>query len=160
MTQEPSVLSIEPIRIRPNLSDQAAREVRRDTPLRRARTCYGHMAGVAGVALMDQLISLGWLEENPLPASGNRVSYGLTAKGLQAMEEEGVNVKKAAQSTGNFAFGCLDWTERRQHLGGALGRAVTDFLAEQDLVCRSPGTREVTLGGSPEAWLDAAAPQR
>ena len=41
-----------PIRIRPKRSSQAQREVRRNTPLRKARTCYGHLAGVAGVALL------------------------------------------------------------------------------------------------------------
>ena len=43
----------EPIRVRPKFSPQSQREVRRNTPLRQARTCYGHLAGVAGVALMD-----------------------------------------------------------------------------------------------------------
>ena len=81
-----------PIRMRPKLSSQAEREVRRDSHLRRARTCYGHLAGVAGVALMDKLVGLGWLEEDQLPASGNRVSYGLTSKGLQAMVYLGVDV--------------------------------------------------------------------
>ncbi|MCH8988061.1 MAG: hypothetical protein IIA92_04560 [Chloroflexi bacterium] len=150
----------EPIRMRPKLSSQAKREVRRDSRLRRARTCYGHLAGVAGVALMDKMIGLGWLEEGPRPASGNRVGYALTHKGLQAMAERGVDVAAAAKSTGNFAFGCLDWTERGHHLGGALGRAVTAFLSEQGFVGRTPGTREVTLRGCPDFWLDGAAPRR
>ena len=121
-----------PIRIRPKLSSQAEREVRRDSRLRRARTCYGHLVGVAGVALMDKMISLGWLEE--LAAAG--------------------------KSTGGFAFGCLDWTERRQHLGGALGRAVTAYLSERGFVVGTLGTRAVTLNSSPEVWLDGAGPQR
>ena len=148
-----------PIRMRPKLSSQAQREVRRDSPLRRARTCYGHLAGVAGVALMDKMLGLGWLEEDPLPASGNRVCYRLSPKGLQEMSGLGVDLAGAAKSTGNFAFGCLDWTERRQHLGGALGRAVTAFLSEQGFVGRSPVTREVTLQGSPDRWLDGAIPR-
>ena len=61
------------IRIRPKLSSQAEREVRCDSRLRQARTCYGHLAGVAGVALMDRMISLGWLEEDLSPGPGNRV---------------------------------------------------------------------------------------
>ncbi len=149
-----------PIRIRPKLSSQAAREVRRDSRLRRARTCYGHLAGVAGVALMDNMISLGWLEESSQSAPGNRVGYSLTHKGLQAMAERGVDVAASAKSTGRFAFGCLDWTERRQHLGGALGRAVTAYLTEQGFVSRTPGTREVAMNSGPEMWLDGAEPQR
>ncbi len=150
----------DPIRMRPKLSSRAKREVRRDSPLRRARTCYGHLAGVAGVALMDKLIGLGWLEEDPPPVSGNRVRFALTSQGLQAMDELGVDAAAAARSTGNFAFGCLDWTERGHHLGGALGRAVTAFLSERGFVGRTPGTREVTLRGGPDSWLDGAAPRR
>ena len=143
----------EPIRIRPKFSPQAQREVRRNTRLRQARTCYGHLAGVAGVALMDELLGLKWLEEGPLPASGNRVRYGLTPKGLQAMDELGVDLSAAAKSSGIFAFGCLDWTEPGLHLGGSLGRAVTDCLSERGFVGRTPGTREVTLQSSPGSWL-------
>ena len=58
---------------------------------------------------------------------GNRVGYRLGPKGVQAMEEQGVDKASATRTTGRFAFGCLDWTERRQHLGGVLGRAVTAF---------------------------------
>ena len=147
------------IRVRPKLSSQAEREVRRDSRLRRARTCYGHLAGVAGVALMDQMISLGWLEEDLSPGPNNRVGYHLSPKGVQAMSECGVEVAAAAKSTSRFAFGCLDWTEQRQHLGGALGRAVTAYLSDQGFVLRTKGTREVTLNTSPEEWLDGARPQ-
>ncbi len=88
---------------------------------------------------MDRMISLGWLDEDPLPAAGNRVGYRLSPQGLRAMEDRGVDVNGAAKFTPNFAFGCLDWTERRQHLGGALGRAVTASLSEQGFVDRTPG---------------------
>ena len=142
-----------PIRMRPKRSPQAEREVRRDSRLRQARTCYGHLAGVAGVALMDEMLGLEWLEEDPEPVSGNRVRYALSPKGSQAMDELGVDLSTAAKSTGIFAFGCLDWTERGHHLGGALGRAVTVCLSEQGLVGRAPGTREVVLQGGPRAWL-------
>ena len=143
----------EPLRMRSKLSAQAEQEVRRNTHLRQARTCYGHLAGVAGVALMDELLGLELLEEGLQPVSGNRISYELTPKGLQAMEELGVDLSSAAKFNGTFAFGCLDWTERGHHLGGYLGRAVTACLAERGLVGRTPGTREVTLRSSPRFWL-------
>jgi len=160
MSRESSDSTNGPIRMRPKLSSQAACEVRRDTPLRRARTCYGHLAGVAGVALMDEMLGLGWLEEDSLPASGNRVAYSLTLEGLEAMQERGVAAATAARPTGAFAFGCLDWTERGHHLGGALGRAVTAFLSDQGFVTRTPGSREVALQGGPDAWLNGVAASR
>ena len=143
----------EPLRMRSKLGAQAEQEVRRNTRLRQARTCYGHLAGVAGVALMVELLGLELLEEGLQPVSGNRISYELTHKGLQAMEELGVDLSSAAKSNGTFAFGCLDWTERGHHLGGYLGRAVTACLAERGLVGRTPGTREVTSRSSPRFWL-------
>jgi hypothetical protein len=140
-------------RMRPKRSAQAEREVRRDTPLRQARTCYGHLAGVAGIALMEELISLGWVKESTTPTSGNRVGYGLTAKGRDAMTDLGVDLAAADKTTGEFAFGCLDWTERGHHLGGSLGRAVTASLSGRGLVGRTEGTREVKLQGIPAAWF-------
>jgi hypothetical protein len=105
---------------------------------------------------MDGMLGMDWLQETPEAVSRNRVGYSLTAKGLQQMENLGVDVSGAAKSTGIFAFGCLDWTERGHHLGGALGRAVTDFLSNQGYVGRTPGTREVTLRDRPGIWLESS----
>lgn len=142
-----------PFRMRPKRSPQAEREIRRDTPLRQARTCYGHLAGVAGVALLDEMLERDWLSETPEPVSGNRVGYFLTPTGRQELERLGVDLPAAARSAGNFAFGCLDWTERGLHLGGSLGRAVTAHLSSQGFVGRADGVREVTLKGAPKGWL-------
>ena len=143
----------DPTRMRRERGAQAEREVRRDTLLRQARTCYGHLAGVAGVALMEELLRLEWVEELEAPVSGNRVGYGLTAKGRMAMADFGVDLSAAEKSTGEFALGCLDWTERGHHLGGALGRALTARLSELGLIARTEGTREVKLEGDPVFWL-------
>ena len=142
-----------PTRMRGKRGAQAEREVRRDTLLRQARTCHGHLAGVAGVALMEELIWLEWVEELGAPVSGNRVGYGLTTKGRMGMSDLGVDLVAAGKSTGEFALGCLDWTERGYHLGGSLGRAVTARLLELGLIARIEGTREVKLEGDPVFWL-------
>ena len=142
-----------PTRMRRKRGAQAEREVRRDTLLRQARTCYGHLAGVAGVVLMEELLRLEWVEELKAPGSGNRVGYGLTTKGRMAMSDLGVDLAAAEKNTGEFALGCLDWTERGYHLGGSLGRAVTARLSELGLIARTEGTREVKLKGDPVFWL-------
>jgi len=85
--------------------------------LRSARTCYDHMAGTAGVALHDRLHAQGWLSGL---ASG---SYELTVEGAVALESLGVEVDAVRRSRRRFACACLDWSERRPHLGGALGAA-------------------------------------
>ena len=56
---------------------------------------------------------------------------------------------KAAKSTGDFAFGCLDWTEPGHHLGWALGRAVTSFLTEQGWTAPLPAVRIPAEGHKP-----------
>ena len=149
------------IRVRPKLSAQAAREVRLDTPLRRARTCYGHLAGVAGVQLMEQLVSRRWLEEVPGGPDDYRVRYALTRAGTGALAALGVQLPQSRKSkgSGQLAFGCLDWTERHQHLGGAMGRALVGCLESQGHLLRSAGKRDVALLRPLAQWLDGAVLQ-
>ncbi|CAN7673729.1 ArsR family transcriptional regulator [Variovorax sp. LjRoot84] len=86
--------------------------------LRAARTCYDHMAGTAGVALHDRLHAQGWLH-----AAAEGGVYELTAEGAVALESLGLDIENARSSRRRFACACLDWSERRPHLGGALGAA-------------------------------------
>ena len=95
-------------------------------PLAVARSCYDHLAGVAGVTLLDGLVARGAL----LPATRVRADIALGAAAEPVFAELGVDVSKTSSSKRRFAFACLDWTERRPHLGGALGAALLDrFLA-------------------------------
>ena len=76
------------------LSPQARREVRRDTALRRARTCYGYLAGVAGVHLLEELLRLGWLEAAFADADSRRVGYAPTVAGAAALGRRGVGLRR------------------------------------------------------------------
>jgi DNA-binding transcriptional ArsR family regulator len=88
-----------------------------------ARLCYDHIAGRRGVALHDGFQRRGWL----VPAVGG---YDLTPDGASALSRWGVDVESARSSRRVFACDCLDWTERRHHLGGALGRALAAALGD------------------------------
>ena len=134
-------------------SPQAQREVRRDTPLRRARTCYGHLAGVAGVELMDELLGRGWLELLSPNFGASRIHYVPTANGQVALVERGVAIP-AAKGRSPAAFSCMDWTERRPHLGGALGRALVAALAAAGYVEQTPGSRVVSVTGELRNWVN------
>jgi hypothetical protein len=138
----------------PPISAQAAREVRRDTALRRARTCYDHLAGVAGVALFDELLNRGWLEQTECQDSP-RVSYRLTPLGQQALAGKGVDLTPSS-SKRRFAYGCTDWTERRLHVGGALGAAVLRALQARDIVRRTAGTRIVAVQSGIAGWFNSS----
>ena len=130
-------------------SAQAGRERRRDTPLRRARTCYDHLAGVAGVAMLESMRARRWLTTHDDEGPG----FALTRSGEVALLKRGVAVNDARSGKRRFATACLDWTERRPHLGGALGAAVLDSLKARGYVRRRRGGRAVTLTRPLSGWL-------
>ncbi|MBB4222875.1 MULTISPECIES: ArsR/SmtB family transcription factor [Variovorax] len=118
-----------------------APEFRPSTPsrLRSARTCYDHMAGTAGVALHDRLHAQGWLSGLQ---SG---SYELTPDGAIALESLGVEIDEVRRSRRRFACACLDWSERRPHLGGALGAAWLQLSLKRGWVRQELDGRALTL---------------
>src|ERR1043166_3579184 len=87
--------------------------------LRHARTCYDHIAGSLGVALHDACTANGWIT-----ASSRDASYDLSHDGERALVDLGIDVAGARALRRRFACACLDWSERRPHLGGALGAAM------------------------------------
>ncbi len=107
--------------------------------LRAARTCYDHMAGTLGVLLHDRIKALGWLSTG----SGSRSkTYDVTSEGNKGFESLGIEVEATRALRRRFACACLDWSERRPHLGGALGAALLKVALKrrwviQDLDCRA-----------------------
>ncbi len=108
--------------------------------LRAARTCYDHMAGTAGVALHDRLHAQGWLQ-----ATAERDDYELTAEGAVALESLGIDIEDARRSRRRFACACLDWSERRPHLGGALGAACLQLSLRRGWVRQALDGRALAL---------------
>jgi len=143
-------------------ASDGARPVRTSTPehLVRARTCYDHIAGVLGVSLHDALIGEGWLAVSEEERDG----YSVTGTGLRRFADLGVDVDALRASRRRFAFGCLDWSERRPHLGGALGAAILSMMIEKRWVKRERHSRAlaVTAIGARELGtrlrFDPAAP--
>jgi hypothetical protein len=133
------------------LSPGAAREVRRNSALRQARTCYNHLAGVAGVQLFEALLELQWIQLQDHGQAG----YRLTPQGTAELAARGVDISRTCEARRAFAYGCLDWTERRPHLAGALGAAILATLSTAGFIRRIPGSRTV-MGLQPlTRWLDA-----
>ena len=131
------------------------REVQRNTAMRQARTCYDHLAGVAGVQLLDAMLHRGWLEPSA-EANDPRSLYRLTPQGTTVLSTRGVDLVRTHKARRCFAFGCLDWTERRAHLGGALGAALFKAMVMAGMVQRRPQSRTVVLQQPVVDWLDAA----
>lgn len=107
-----------PVRVR---SLRQSRDARR---LHEARTCYDHLAGEAGVALFAALVDGGLIER------GDGETFEVTEKGAERFESLGLDLAAARRARRRFAWQCLDWTERRPHLNGALGAALTGRMIE------------------------------
>ena len=96
-------------------------------PLREARRCYDHLAGRVGVALHDHAMAQGWLRPDPEQAR----AYALTLAGERAFAELGLDLGALRSKRRLLACACMDWSERRPHLGGALGAALLTALLAQ-----------------------------
>lgn len=88
--------------------------------LRVARTCYDHIAGTVGVLLHDRFLAVGWITSG----STTDNACDLTSSGAKAFEALGIDVEAARMLRRRFAYACVDWSERRPHLGGALAAAL------------------------------------
>lgn len=134
-----------------SISTQASKEVKINSPIRQCRSCYDHMAGVAGVELLNKMIRIGWLSKDA--NAGNKITYSLTKSGSKSLRAKGVNIDDARKSKRSFAYGCIDWTERTPHLGGSLGAAILRSLLLQGVVERSKGTRVLKQLSSLSKWI-------
>jgi DNA-binding transcriptional ArsR family regulator len=120
-----------------SLSVLAGKKFVPNTPvhLRAARTCYDHMAGTLGVSIHDRLHALHWLTD----------AYDLTVKGTQALESLGIDIATARAQRRLFAPPCLDWSERRPHIGGALGAALLKVALKRKWVLQDLDSRALTI---------------
>jgi DNA-binding transcriptional ArsR family regulator len=117
-------------------------------PLRRARYCYDHLAGALGTGLLAVMLRKGWLEDDEDPKQ-----LAVTARGSKALQQFGVDVAAEQAKRRQFACRCLDWSERRDHLGGALGAALAQELQARKWIERRKHTREVRVTASGEEEL-------
>ncbi|TGD96050.1 ArsR/SmtB family transcription factor [Methylobacterium nonmethylotrophicum] len=110
----------------------------RDAALREARTCYDHLAGRLAVAMADALVARGAVE---LGADGG----ALTPAGEVFLRGLGVDLAAAASGRRVFCRPCLDWSERRPHIAGALGAALLATCLDRGWLRRSEGSRAVAV---------------
>jgi DNA-binding transcriptional ArsR family regulator len=109
--------------------------------LRGARTCYDHIAGTLGVMLHDAFESRAWLS----PSAAGEPAYDLTPEGIRSFEALGIDIEAARSQRRRFAFACLDWSERRSHLGGALAAAFLQMALDREWVIRDRGSRALVI---------------
>ena len=100
---------------------------------RHARSCHNHLAGVSGVALLEDLLARGWVVQQ-------RKEYMLTDLGHLELTRRGFALRPAMKGRG-----CTDLTERRDHLAGPLGRALLDALLAHGRLARRRLSRELLV---------------
>lgn len=117
--------------------------VRRPVPrveeaLRHARMCYDHLAGELGIGITDGLVKQGLLRKED-------DAFVVTRKGAAWFGGLGIDLDKAKGQRRKFAAQCLDWSERRDHLGGALGAALAERLIDLGWIARKRNSRAVSV---------------
>jgi DNA-binding transcriptional ArsR family regulator len=107
--------------------------------LRFARSCYDHIAGSLAISLHDRLIGMNWLVR--IEAQ----DYDVTRNGAVELRRLGVEVENLRAQRRRFAFGCLDWSERRPHIGGAVGAALLRLALARRWLIPDLDSRALTL---------------
>ncbi|SDP02768.1 transcriptional regulator, ArsR family [Phyllobacterium sp. YR620] len=123
----------------PGVAAKPVRTGPRDAALRAGRTCYDHLAGHLGVAITDALVDAGHLD---LGLDAGEV----TESGRALLDSAGIDIAALSAARGRILCRpCLDWSERRPHLAGAIGAALCSHCFERGWITRVDGTRAVTV---------------
>ena len=115
----------------------------RDPAMRKARVCYDHLAGECGVMIHEAL----WRMKAFAPAPDGLT---LSHRGKSWFARLGIDAAEIASQRRAFCRPCMDWSERRQHMAGALGAALLTRILELRWAKRSVGSRVVSFNPSGE----------
>jgi DNA-binding transcriptional ArsR family regulator len=117
---------------------QGLRAITRGDAMRAGRTCYDHLAGRLGVRVADGLVEAGVVQ----PAEQ---SFAATARGSAALVAAGIDMAAVSRTRRPATLACLDWSEQRPHLAGALGAALLVRLESTGGIERVAPGRAVRL---------------
>ena len=123
----------------------------RDPELRKARVCYNHLAGDFGVRMLDRLVA-----DGNMTLDGDEIA--LTASGESRMAALGIDLAPLQAQRRPLCRTCLDWSERRSHLAGALGEALLTRFIEIGWAKREVGSRVIRFTPPGEKAFLAAFP--
>ena len=123
----------------------------RDAQIRLARVCYNHLAGQMGVQMYRSLVRTGCLTE-----AGEAVH--LTERGRDFAENLGIDISALSTGRAPLCRSCLDWSERRTHLAGSLGRAFLARMETLGWMRRDSHSRAILVTSTGKAAFDATFP--
>jgi len=119
----------------------------RNAALRDSRVCYNHLAGTRGIQLHDSLLKKRYLRLS----DGN---YVVGNKGQLFFSDFGIDLDKLHRSRSPLCRACLDWSERKSHLAGSLGRALLTQFEHEKWIKRDSKSRIVTFTGKGKRGFD------
>jgi DNA-binding transcriptional ArsR family regulator len=143
-------------RVAPAAQVRSLRDGTRAHAVRRARTCYDHLAGRLGTDLMKALLDRAMLaggdglfyndqtNGDRLAGFGNAFDYRLTPHGHTELEKLGIDFDRMSPRRPLIRY-CVDWSEQRHHLAGALGAALTSRMLELGWIRRADKGRAVLV---------------
>jgi DNA-binding transcriptional ArsR family regulator len=123
----------------------------KDPALRKARVCYNHLAGDMGIRLFDSLVGRRLLRVADGGLALSRQGHGFVAS-------LDIDIDRLASEKSPLCRECLDWSERRSHLAGGLGRAFLNRFEEKGWARRERGTRIVHFSPAGERAFARAFP--
>jgi DNA-binding transcriptional ArsR family regulator len=115
----------------------------REPALRKARVCYDHLAGELAVSMYDRFTQARWLQFN-------QQTLALTKEGEASMSRFGIDLDGVRAQKRTLCRACMDWSERRNHLAGALGAAILDRILEKGWARRERASRLIVFKPSGE----------
>lgn len=131
----------------------------RDAALRRARTCYDHIAGRLGVAVAEHLLQEGAIVFDT-EAGGQVTDRAATVLGRLGLDLAGPSAGAPQRGPRPLCRPCLDWSERRPHLAGRLGALVCAHCLDQGWLVRREGSRALAItppgAAALQGWLGTA----
>jgi len=122
-----------------------------DPALREARVCYDHLAGNRGVRLLERLCACRAIDDRD-------DALNLTARGRKLLSAAGIDVDAIDERRRPLCRACLDWSERRRHLGGGLGAAILGHVFAEGWATRQPESRVVRFTRKGEAAFERFLP--
>jgi DNA-binding transcriptional ArsR family regulator len=120
----------------------------REPALRKARVCYDHLAGEIGVSVFERMV-----KRKALVREGDALT--ITPAGRRLFAALDIDTESLARQRRAFCKPCLDWSERRHHLAGALGGALFTALQKRGWLRRERGSRVVRVSAQGERAIDA-----
>ncbi|MFP7477124.1 ArsR/SmtB family transcription factor [Terribacillus saccharophilus] len=124
--------------ITPQAPVSSFKQAAEDKAIRYARTCYDHLAGFLGIQIAKALVKSDYVHED-------HDQFILTAKGETFFTDFGIDLETTRRTRRSFCHCCLDWSERKHHLAGALGQAMLERFLELDWLRKKQGSRALLL---------------